>query len=188
MALFKTGVVIAGDAKGGVRAFTDAGQASERFTKSVGSGRLVAQQYERQINSLANHLRGLIGVVSVGLVTRETISVVAGFEQSIAGVRAVTGATVEQLAAMSSTARELGASTRFSASEAAEGMRFLGMAGFETNAIIESMPAVLNLATAAQLDLGSAADITSNIMSAFGIQAERSTEIADALARLASSG
>ena len=66
-------------------------------------------------------------------------------------------------------------------------MKFLGQAGFETNEIVQAMPGLLDLATAGMLGLGEAADITSNIMSGFGLEAEESARIADVLAAASSS-
>ncbi|MDC1268157.1 phage tail tape measure protein [Gammaproteobacteria bacterium] len=109
------------------------------------------------------------------------------FEQSLAEVKAVTQATSAEMVGMEKAARKLGATTRFSASEAAEGMRFLGMAGFETSEIITAMPGLLDLAAASGLDLGTAADITSNIMSGFNLVASESSRVADLLAGAASS-
>ncbi|PEA85604.1 phage tail tape measure protein, partial [Bacillus thuringiensis] len=78
-----------------------------------------------------------------------------------------------------------GSETKFSASQAAEGMHYLGMAGFKTNDIMKAMPGMLSLAAAGQLDLGRAADITSNIMSGFGLKADTAGHAADVLAKAA---
>ncbi|SMO93032.1 phage tail tape measure protein [Melghirimyces algeriensis] len=105
----------------------------------------------------------------------------ANFEQSMARVKAVSGATDAEFTQLTDTARELGATTSFSASQAAQGMQYLAMAGFETNEIISAMPHVLNLASAAQVDLGVASDIVSNIMTGFGLSAEESGRAVDVL-------
>ena len=91
-----------------------------------------------------------------------------GFEQSMNRVKALTGATGEDFDKLSAQAKELGKTTKFSASEAADGMGFLAMAGFETTEIIAAMPGILQLAASAQIDLATAADITSNIMTGYG--------------------
>ncbi len=93
------------------------------------------------------------------------------FEKSMNRVRALTGVTGQAFEAMEMQARELGKTTVFTASQAAEGMGFLAQAGFEVNKIMGAMPATLDLAAAAQLDLGRTADLVSNIMSGFGIDA-----------------
>lgn len=117
---------------------------------------------------------------------RAITSVLSGFEQSMASVAAITGATGQELASLRDIAKELGATTEFSASQAADGLKFLGMAGFDAAESISAIPDVLNLATAASMDLAQAADITSNIMGAFGIAATNANQAADVLALAAS--
>lgn len=130
---------------------------------------------------------GLLAVGTAFVQLQAATGVFAQFEQSMASVQAVTQATRTDMVAMTSTARDLGETTRFSASEAASGMEFLGRAGFEANQIIGAMPGVLNLAAAAKIELGQAADISSNIMSAFNLEAERTAEVADKLSLAAAS-
>lgn len=103
------------------------------------------------------------------------------FEQSMAEVGAVANASDEDLAALTSTARELGAKTSWSASQAAEGMKYLSMAGFEANETIAAMPGMLNLASAGATDLGQAADIASDILSAFQMEAGEIGHLGDVL-------
>src|SRR5690625_463558 len=141
----------------------------------------------RSALSAVQMLTGALASIGVGLGLRDALQTIGSFQESLSGVQAVTRATANEMKAMEREARRLGATTRYTAGQAAEGMRFLGMAGFETSNIIKAMPSVLNLATAATMDLGRAADITSNIMSAFSIQAEDTARIADALAMAASS-
>lgn len=115
------------------------------------------------------------------------VTTAASFEASMNGVRAVTGATGDDFEALENQAKELGATTQFSASEAANGMEFLGMAGWDTQQIMSGLPDVLNLAAAGGMELASAADIASNIMSGFGIEAEEAGRVADVLSEAAAS-
>lgn len=103
------------------------------------------------------------------------------FESSMSRVGALARANDKELNGLSSAARDLGATTVFSASQAAEGMGFLAMAGFEVSEIIDAMPGMLDVAAAAQLDLGSTADIVSNVLTGFDLQAEESGRVADVL-------
>ena len=109
------------------------------------------------------------------------------FEAAMSKVQALSGATGDELAALEQQARDLGKATVFSASEAAEGMAFLAMAGYDTNQIMSAMPGLLDLAAAGQLELGAAADITTNIMSGFNLEAEKTGQVADVLAKAAAS-
>lgn len=104
------------------------------------------------------------------------------FEAAMSKVAAISGATSDEMQALTEQAKELGATTVFSASEAAEGMEFLARAGFNVNDIMAAMPGMLDLAAAAAIDLGAAADITSNIMSGFGIESNKAGKVADVLA------
>lgn len=107
----------------------------------------------------------------------------AQFEQSMARVAAVSGATADEMRRLTKQARDLGAATRFSASEAAQAQSFLSMAGFKPNETIAAMPSTLNLAAAAMLDMGTAADITSNILTGFGMKTEELAHVNDVLVK-----
>lgn len=109
------------------------------------------------------------------------------FEAAMKNVEAITGATGADLAQLSDTAKEMGKSTVFSASQAAEAMAFLGMAGFDTKEIIAAIPDVLSLAAAGNLELARAADIASNIMGQFGIAAQDTSRVTNVLAATAAS-
>lgn len=119
-------------------------------------------------------------IVAVG-----TAAVLAGasFEKSMKKVKAVSGATDADFKAMSNTAKELGRTTQFSASQAADGMSFLAMAGFKANEIVTAMPGVLNLAAAGQMDLAQAADIASNVLTGFGKDASELDQAIDVMAK-----
>lgn len=125
-------------------------------------------------------------VAGVAAIT-PAIRIFAQFEEQMSSVRAVTGATAADFEALKAKARELGAATSFSAKEAAEGMKFLGMAGFKTQQILAGIPAVLDLAKAGAVELGVAADIASDVSSAFGLTAEEIKRVADVMAKAAAS-
>ena len=113
--------------------------------------------------------------------------IAADFEKSLSKVKALTGATGKEFDALSNQARELGRTTKYSATEAADAMSFLGMAGFKTTDIMKSMPAMLSLAAASGQDLATTADIASNILSGFNLEAEEMGRVADVIAKAASS-
>ena len=110
------------------------------------------------------------------------VGVAAGFEDQMAKVEAVSRASSEEMAALEATARELGATTQFTAVQVGEAEQYLAMAGFSAKENIAALPGVLNLAAATATDLGRAADISSDILSAFGLEAEQMTRVADVLA------
>ena len=104
------------------------------------------------------------------------------FEQGIAEVGAITRANDADMVRLTENAREMGRTTKFSATQAAQGQKFLAMAGFKTDQIIDSMPGMLDLAAAANMDLGRTADITSNILTGFGMDATQMTRVANVMA------
>lgn len=110
------------------------------------------------------------------------INAIANFGDRMGSVAAVSRATGSQLQELRDVAKEMGATTEFSASQAAEGLQFLAMAGLSADQAVAALPRTLDLATAANLGLGRSADIVSNIMTAFGIAAEDVGNAADVLA------
>ena len=134
----------------------------------------------REIGSAARRATLAIGAVGTALYMGP-VRTAADFEQSMARVGAVSRASEEDLAALTATARELGATTNFSASQAAEGMQYLAMAGFSATQTIEAMPGMLALASAGAAELAETADIASNILSGFGLQASEMGRVGDVL-------
>ncbi|PFW27661.1 phage tail tape measure protein [Bacillus cereus] len=127
----------------------------------------------------ASAVAGVAIVASVGA----SVKAAANFEQSMAKVKAISGATDSEFKQLENTAKHLGATTQFSASQAAEGLSFLSLAGFKAQDSIDAIPSVLNLAAAGAIDLGSAADIASNIMTGFGLSAQDTGHATDVLAK-----
>ncbi|MDL2280320.1 phage tail tape measure protein [Selenomonadales bacterium OttesenSCG-928-I06] len=113
--------------------------------------------------------------------------VAADFEATMSKVQAITGANAEEIATLDKEARRLGASTRYTASQAGEAMTFLGMAGWNTQQILAAMPGMLSLAAAGNVDLAVTADIVSDTMTGFGIEAAKAGHVADIFAKTATS-
>lgn len=126
--------------------------------------------------SLTTHVSAPLIAVGVG-----ALKAGGDFQAAMNQVAAVSSATGDELEALREQARELGATTQFSASEAADAMNFLAMAGMKTDDILGAMPDTLQLAAAAQLDMGSAADIVTNIMAGYGMEIDELTHATDVL-------
>lgn len=107
------------------------------------------------------------------------------FDTTMSKVQALTRLDKgdEQLAALRKQARELGATTMFSAGDAASGMAFLAMAGFTPEAIRDAMPGLLDMAKAGDMELGLTADIASNILGGFRLEASQMGNVADILTK-----
>ncbi len=124
----------------------------------------------------------LMGKLALGGAIVAPVKVAMDFEQSMANVGSVANASEAELKSLTAKARELGATTSWSASQTADGMKYLAMAGFNTNQTIAAMPGLLNLASAGATDLGSASDIASDILSGFGMKADEMGKLGDVLA------
>lgn len=160
----------------------------EEMAKSAERARSAQASLQKTLNAQqANvarrgELRGqLFDAAAMAVAIGTPIRIAANFEQSMDKVGAVSRATDGELNQLTATARELGATTEWSASQAAQGMEFLSMAGFKTNETISAMPGMLNLASAGAIDLGQAADIASNVLTGFGMEAEKMGALGDVL-------
>jgi TP901 family phage tail tape measure protein len=122
-----------------------------------------------------------MGTVGMGFALFQAMRPAVRFEEAMAGVGAVSGASQEELERLTEEARRLGSTTPHAASAAADGMRFLAQAGFDVNETIEAMPGLLNLASAAQTSLADTSDITSNILSGFRMEADEMGRLGDVL-------
>lgn len=149
---------------------------------------------DRQTSSLGRTFRrvatgalALAGGFTAVAAIQDVVSTAADYEETMSAVLAVTQATDTEFLQLSNTARELGSSTRFSASEAGEGLLFLSRAGFSVQESIGALPATLDLATAAQLGLGEASDIASNVLAQFRLEAVETSRAADVLLNTANS-
>ncbi|MGE4192208.1 MAG: phage tail tape measure protein [Pseudodesulfovibrio sp.] len=103
---------------------------------------------------------------------KAAVGVGSAFESEMRKVQAVSRATEKQYEAMGDAALEAAKVTKFTATQSAEAMKYLAMAGFNANEAMAAMPSVLQLATAGMLDVASASDIATNIMSGFGMSVD----------------
>ncbi|WP_100523412.1 phage tail tape measure protein [Mycobacteroides abscessus] len=125
----------------------------------------------------------LAGGAAIGAGLGLAVKTAADFEQAMDRVGALSGASEKEVLKLTETARKLGETTSFSASQAAEGMSYLAMAGYKSNEVIDAMPGLLSMAAAGQTELGETADIASNILSGFGLQASETSRVADILTK-----
>ena len=116
---------------------------------------------------------------------KECINVAGGFEESMSNVEALSGASAGELQQLSDMAKELGATTKFTAKESADAMGYMAMAGWSAEQMLAGMPGVLTLAAAAGEDLASVSDIVTDSMTAFGLSASETSRYADVLAATA---
>jgi TP901 family phage tail tape measure protein len=108
------------------------------------------------------------------------------FEKGMKGVERVTLATAEEMEEMEEAALTAGEASIFTTGDAANAMKFLAQAGLETNEVITALPGALQLAAAAEMDLATAADISTNILTSNRLEVEELTRVNDVLAKTAS--
>lgn len=156
--------------------------AIERQTKAR------AQAAKMAKTGAAMSAAGAASLVAGRELGRKTLSALdtgRDFENTMSRVQALSRLSKdsEELKALRAQARQLGADTMFSAPEAAQGQAFLAMAGFTPQAIQAAMPGLLDMAKAGDTELGRTADIASNILSGFGIDPGRMSNVADVLTK-----
>lgn len=138
-------------------------------------------------SSTVKLLRRSLGLLGGALIITGAVRTLASFSQEMSTVRAVTEATGDAFQALRDKAKDLGATTRFSATEAAEGMTFLARAGYDAEEVLGSIEGTLQLAQAGALGLGQAADIASNVLQGFRLNVDQTSRVVDVLALAANS-
>ena len=123
---------------------------------------------------------------AVGGLGVAAVKVASDFDSAMSQVAAVSGATGKDLEALRDKAREMGSKTKFSASEAAEAMNYMAMAGWKTNDMLSGIDGIMNLAAASGEDLAATSDIVTDALTALGLSAEDSGHFADILAAASS--
>ena len=114
------------------------------------------------------------------------LTVAANFDEGMSKVQAISGATGEDLEKLRDKAREMGSKTKFSASEAADAMSYMAMAGWKTGDMLDGIEGIMNLAAASGEDLATTSDIVTDALTAFGLKASDSAHFSDILAAASS--
>jgi TP901 family phage tail tape measure protein len=171
---------------GAVLTFTG-GAAIAGMTRAAAAAKTMGASFLKAKAAAATLARGLktlaIAGVGVTAVLGLMVNKAANFEQQMANVRAVAvRATTEEMAAMTQQAKELGATTQFTAVQAAEGMELLTRAGFNAQEVMSALPSVLNAAAAEGMDLATAADLVAKSIRIMGLEASDAERVADVLA------
>lgn len=142
-------------------------------------------------NGILRKTKGLLAGIGLtlgaGALGRGIIKTGANFEKTMSSVQAKMRATDEDMESLTNSAREMGAATIFSASQSAEALDFMAMAGYDTGQAIEALPGTLNLAAASSMALGRSADIATNILSQFRKPVSETGDVVDKLAYTATS-
>lgn len=152
------------------------------------AGSSMEEASSKAIN-LSGALKTLFAVVSAAAImgqvkdfAADSIELGKNYTSVMSEVAAISGASSSDLAMMEDTARQYGATTVFSASEAAEALKYMSLAGWDAQQSTSALGGVLNLAAASSMGLGEASDMVTDYLSAFGMEASQSTYFADMLA------
>lgn len=139
------------------------------------------------LNLLRNPLFQAGAVLGVSFGVADTINTYKDFEAAMSQVQATSGATSSELTQLTAKAKEMGATTKFTAAESAEAFNYMAMAGWNAQQMTEGIEGILNLAAASGEDLATTSDIVTDALTAFGLKASDATHFSDVLAKAASS-
>ncbi len=139
------------------------------------------------INLLKNPIFQIAAITGITIGLKDTIDTFASFEATMSKVKAISGATVSEFEALTAKAKEMGATTKFTASEAGEAFTYMAMAGWDAEKMLGGIGGIMSLAAADGLDLATTSDIVTDALTAFGLAATESTHFADVLATASSS-
>lgn len=174
------------DISGFLKGMREANQEAQSFTgkleNTLGGG----------LKSIGGTLTSAGSILTKGLTVpivgagAAAIKTTADFDSSMSKVSAVSGAVGKDFDTLRSKAREMGATTKFSASDAADAMNYMAMAGWKTEDMLSGISGIMNLAAASGEDLATTSDIVTDALTAFGHGAEDSGRLADIMAAAAS--
>lgn len=124
--------------------------------------------------------------LSAGAMVGSSVKTYAGFESTMSQVKAVSGATEAQFEKLTAKAKEMGATTKFTAQEAGEAFNYMAMAGWRPRQMLGGISGIMNLAAASGEDLGTTSDIVTDALTAFGLKASDAGHFSDVLAQASS--
>ena len=172
---------------------------TSKFTKGFASARNDLQQFNNSSASISTRLTGLSNaMVATGSVLTKSVSVplatigamalktTADFDAGMSEVKAISGATGTEFKQLETKAIQMGAKTKYSATEAASAFKYMAMAGWDTSDMLSGISGVMNLAAASGEDLATTSDIVTDALTAFGLSAKDSSHFADILAQASS--
>lgn len=156
------------------------------FKKQLKTATKDVNEVGKTISNVGGTLTKAFTIPVLGIAAA-AIKVGSDFDTSMSEVSAISGATGKDLDILRDKAKEMGSTTKFSASESADAMKYMAMAGWNSQQMVSGLPGILNLAAASGEDLATTSDIVTDALTAFGLKADDSGHFADVLAKTASS-
>lgn len=139
------------------------------------------------LNLLKNPIFQVGAVLGVSIGLKDTVDTYKDFEAAMSQVKAISGATGTEFEELNAKAQEMGATTKFTATESAEAFNYMAMAGWKTKDMLDGIEGILSLAAASGEDLSTTSDIVTDALTAFGLTAADSGHFADVLAQASAS-
>lgn len=146
---------------------------------------LVTSPVRRVFGLLQSPLVAAGVTISAGAGIADTVQTYADFEAAMSEVKAISGATSEEFAQLTDKANQMGAVTKFTASESAEAFKYMAQAGWDAKEMMDGIEGLMSLAAASGEDLGTTSDIVTDALTAFGMSAKESGRFADVMAMAA---
>lgn len=183
-------IKISADGSQAVKEFENVGKASDKMGKDIGASTGAS---DKAVGGLSGTMQSFFGNIMANLATKAlglvkdsfqyVIKTGTDFEYQMSRVSAITGATGDEMEKMTGFAREMGSKTVKSATEVAEAMEYMGMAGWDTQQIMAGLPSVLQLSVASGTEFARVSDIVTDNLTAFGLTAEDASWYCNILAK-----
>lgn len=172
----------------GIEGVASAGKkiAGKVWTVTMKAKDLVTAPFKKVWGLVSSPIASAAAFAGVTVGVADTINTFKDFEAAMSQVQAVSGATGKDFEKLTAKAKEMGATTQFTAKESADAFNFMAMAGWKTGDMLGGIEGILNLAAASGEDLATTSDIVTDAMTAFGMQANEATRFADVLAAASS--
>lgn len=176
----------ASSAFSGIKSITETAGNSISAFGDVLKANLASDVIEKSAESIVSAFQK-IGSAATGFV-KDSVAVGMNFDTAMSQVAATMGKSVDEIQNLRDFAKEMGATTKYSATESAEALNFMALAGYDAETSMAMLPNVMNLASAGAFDLARASDMITDTQTAFGISIERTTQMVDEMAKAASTG
>lgn len=170
----------------------EAGDAAEDLAKDIDKVDSAADSVSDGFSVMKGALASLVAdgirltISALKDLAKETLNVGMSFEAGMSQVQAVSGASGKELDALTEKAKEMGAKTKFSASESAQAFNYMAMAGWKTEDMLDGIEGIMNLAAASGEDLATTSDIVTDALTAMGYSAKDAGHLADVMAAASS--
>lgn len=166
----------------------EAKKSSDGCAKSIDEFGNSTEKSQSALQGLASVLAGAAlkrAIKEMAEAFNECVDASAEFASQMSTVKAISGATQSEMQQLTDLAKEMGATTKFTATEAGQGLEYMAMAGWKADEMLDGLAGIMNLAAAAGEDLGRTSDIVTDALTAFGLTAADSAHFSDVLAQAA---